>query len=167
MDKFLLSQVLVGLAIGFDLVSFQMKSRQGILRCLVFAGCLIAAHFYLLERWTAAVLMTIAVVRYGVSYYLPGRGAGAIFVLISLAASALTFQGLLTLFSTLGSVFQTLGAFCREDRSLRLFMIAGTTIWLIHNILAHSPMAVVMEILFLGSNILGYVRFYKKSPSGR
>ena len=41
-------------------------------------------------------------------------------------------------------------------------MLIGTGLWLIHNILAGTPMAVLMEILFITSNLVGYYRFYMK-----
>ncbi len=50
MNDFLLSQVLVAIAIGFDLLSFQFKERQKIVACLFCAGVLISTHFALPER---------------------------------------------------------------------------------------------------------------------
>ncbi len=39
-------------------------------------------------------------------------------------------------------------------------MIVGTLLWLIHNYLAGSPTAVLMELLFISSNLIGYYRYY-------
>ena len=45
-------------------------------------------------------------------------------------------------------------------------MLAGTTIWIVHNYLAGSPGAVLMEALFISSNLIGYFRFYIR-PKGQ
>jgi hypothetical protein len=39
-------------------------------------------------------------------------------------------------------------------------MMVATIAWLAHNAIIGSPAAVVLEIFFLGSNILGYWRYY-------
>ncbi len=163
MSAFLLSQILVAIAICFDILSFQLKKRTQIVLCLSLAGIFISSHFLLLEKWTAAVLMMIAVTRYLSSYFTTSKKIMGLFVSASFVSSVLTFQGLLSIISCMGSIFQTLGAFCNDDKQLRQLMIIGTLFWLIHNIMASSPGAVVMEILFLTSNLIGYYRFYIKN----
>jgi hypothetical protein len=39
-------------------------------------------------------------------------------------------------------------------------MLVGTMIWITHNYLAGSPGAVLMEALFISSNLVGYFRYY-------
>ena len=51
LSAFVLSQILISIAIVFDLASFQFKSRREIIGCLCFAGILISSHFILLEQW--------------------------------------------------------------------------------------------------------------------
>ncbi|MFM9726320.1 YgjV family protein [Streptomyces scabiei] len=43
-------------------------------------------------------------------------------------------------------------------------MLVGTSMWIAHNIMVVSPIAVVMECLFLTSNIVGLYRFYRDKP---
>ncbi|CAH1586108.1 hypothetical protein THF1C08_280031 [Vibrio jasicida] len=50
MDAFFLSQVLVAIAICFDLLSFQFKERKKIVASLFCAGVLISSHFALLDN---------------------------------------------------------------------------------------------------------------------
>ncbi len=164
MNPFILSQILVGIAICFDLLSFQLKKRTHIVLCLSIAGLFISSHFLLLEKWTASILMAIAVTRYVSSYFTTSKKTMTFFVSISIASSVFTFQGYLSILSCLGSVFQTVGAFNSNDKKLRQLMIVGTMFWLSHNFFAGSPGAVIMEILFLSSNFIGYYRFYLKRP---
>ncbi|MDD2465616.1 MAG: YgjV family protein [Desulfobulbus sp.] len=160
MSSFALSQVLVAIAIGFDLLSFQFKNRQRILACLCCSCLLIAVHFLLLGLWTAMGLAFLAAIRMVASYFTTSKRVMFFFVVASLLVAVSTFHGLLSVLSCVGALFGTIGSFCREDKQLRLVMMCATSLWLVHNILAGTPTAVLMEGLFLGSNLLGYYRFY-------
>ncbi|MGE4558889.1 MAG: YgjV family protein [Desulfobulbus sp.] len=160
MSPFLLSQILAAIAIGFDLLSFQFKNRQQIIACLSVSCLLIATHFVLLGVWTASGLALLAAVRLVAGYLTTSKRVMLLFVTVSILVAALTFHGLLSVLSCLGAVCGTIGSFCREDKHLRLVMMCATSLWLVHNILAGTPTAVLMEALFLSSNLLGYYRFY-------
>ena len=144
------------------MLSFQLKKRTHIVLCLSVAGVFIAIHFILLEKWTAAILMAIAVARYVTSYFSTSKNLKTLFVTGSIVIALISFQGILSILSCLGSIFQTLGAFSNNDKKLRQLMIIGTLFWMCHNYFAASPVAVIMEILFLSSNFIGYYRFYLK-----
>ena len=160
MSLFIWSQVLIAIAIVFDIASFQFKQRQKIVACLSVSGLLISAHFILLEQWTAAGLMMLASIRYFSSIFSTSKRLMSMFLFYALMITAATFSGLLSLLSFSGTVFQTTAAFCQSDQRLRQLMIVGTSLWLLHNYLAGSPTAVLMELIFIASNILGYYRYY-------
>ncbi len=162
MTPFILSQILVTIAIVFDLLSFQFKNRKYLILCFISASILISLHFILLEKWTAAALMGVAAVRFSTSYYTTSLKARNFFITVSILVSIITFQNYLSFLSCLGAVIGTVASFQKEDKKLRQLMIAGSTIWIIHNSLAFTPVAVIMEVLFLSSNIVGYYRFYIK-----
>lgn len=160
MSAFLISQVLVAIAILFDLLSFQFKERKNIVSCLFVAGILISVHFVLLEQWTAAGLMAIATIRYFTSIFSTSKRLMLVFSVCSVAVTTLTYAGFTSLISCIGSLFQTTAAFCKDDQKLRQLMIIGTSFWLLHNYLVGSPTAVLMEVLFISSNLIGYFRYY-------
>ncbi|WP_440885762.1 YgjV family protein [Vibrio campbellii] len=164
MDAFFLSQVLVAIAICFDLLSFQFKERKKIVASLFCAGVLISSHFALLEQWTGASLMGIATVRYLISIFSTSSKLKYLFCGASVIATVVTFTGVTSIVSCFGSVFQTMAAFQEDDRRLRQLMIVGTSFWLLHNYLIGSPTAVLMEVLFISSNLVGYYRYYFKKP---
>jgi hypothetical protein len=130
--------------------------------CLSFAGILISSHFILLEQWTAACLMGIATLRYITSIFLTAPMLKYFFCSASIVATILTYSGLVSVLSCLGSIFQTVAAFNKDDKCLRELMIIGTSFWLIHNYLVGSPTAVIMEIMFIASNLIGYYRYHLK-----
>ncbi|RYV02067.1 hypothetical protein SOPP22_10850 [Shewanella sp. OPT22] len=164
MTDFFLSQVLVSIAICFDMVSFQFKDRKEIIACLFVAGILISIHFALLEQWTASGLMAISTIRYFTSIFTTSKKIASIFIASSLLATYFTFTGLVSLLSCAGSLFQTTAAFSKNDKTLRVLMIVGTSFWLLHNYVVQSPVAVLMEVLFISSNLVGYYRHYIQKP---
>ena len=160
MSPFAVSQLLVAIAIGFDLLSFQFKERRHIIACLIVSCLLIATHFALLGHWTAMGLGLLAAVRLIASYLTTSKKVMTCFIAASILIAALTFHGVLSVLSCLGSVFGTIGSFCEDDKRLRQVLLVATSLWLVHNWLAGTPTAVLMEALFIGSNLLGYYRHY-------
>ena len=160
MSSFLLSQILVGVAICTDLISFQFKEKKHIVCCLLVSCTMIALHFVCLELWTAASLAFLAAIRFVTSLFTTKKLYRTLFVIATLLVSVITYEGLLSILCTTGAIFGIYASFCKDDKPLRQIMAIGTSIWLVHNILAGSPGAVIMEILFLSSNLIGYFRYY-------
>lgn len=159
MSAYTLSQCLIVIAILFDILSFQFKQKQKIVICLAISGALITSHFTLLEQWTATILMFLATIRYFVTIFSQSKRIMSLFLCLNALVLVLTFSGVLSLLSFVGSSFQTIAAFCQNDLRLRQIMLIGTSIWLINNAVLGSA-AVVMEILFISSNLIAYYRYY-------
>ncbi|MGL5525327.1 MAG: YgjV family protein [Aeromonas veronii] len=161
MSLFLWSQLVVSLALLLDLLSFQLRDRCRILACLALSCALNAGHFALLGQWSAACLLLLASVRFLVSIWLVRRILMWFFMGLACAAALATYQGLLSWIGLLASLLQTRAAFCPDDRLLRRWMLLGTLCWL------GSPVAALMEGLFLVSNLVGYYRHYGFDYWGR
>lgn len=162
MSAFLISQLLVSIAIGVDLLSFQLRSREKMLLCFMSAATLIAIHFILLEKYTAACLSFLAVARFITSYFTTSIYVRNVFIGLSIIVAIVTFHGFLSVLSALGAIVGTMASFEKNDKQLRQLMMVATSFWVVHNIIAITPVTVVMELLFLSSNAVGYYRFYIK-----
>lgn len=160
MSPFLLSQILVGVVIVFDLISFQFKSQRSIVICLFLAASLNALHFVLLEQWTGAGLISLGAIRYLTSIFTTAKVMIVLFSIGSIIVTAFTFVGLISLLACAGSLLKTAATFFENDKYLRQLMIVGTVCWIVHNVFAGSPTAVLMEVLFVLSNMVGYYRYY-------
>jgi hypothetical protein len=165
MSDFLLSQILIGIAICTDTISFQFKERKKIVACLLVSCTLISAHFMLLGHWTAACLGIIAAIRFTTSIFSTSKKLMGVFIFATIIASIFTYEGLLSIIGCAGGIFGTVASFCKEDKLLRQLMLIGTSLWIVHNFLAGSPGAVLMEAIFISSNIVGYFRFYIRPKS--
>lgn len=160
MSLFVVSQIMVCIAICSDVASFQFKEKAHIVSCLLVSCSMISLHFMLLGHWTAASLALLAAARFVTSLFTSRKLFRNLYVLAALIIAVLTFEGLLTVLCTVATIFSVFASFSDGDKPLRQLMMVSTSIWLVHNILAGSPAAVVMEMFFLGSNIVGYFRFY-------
>lgn len=132
------------------------------LLCFISAAILISLHFVLLEKWTAAGLTFLGVIRFATSYHTTSIKVRNFFLGASVVISIVTFQGFLSVLSCFATIFSTMASFHKEDQRLRQFMILSTSLWIIHNFIAWTPVAIVMEVLFVSSNLVGYYRFYIK-----
>lgn len=163
LSYFFLSQFLIGIAICVDVISFQFKERTKILACLVVSTLLISTHFMLLGHWTAALLGILSVARYSSGMFTTSRRAMCLFLIIICAITVFSFQGLLSILGCIATSLTTIAAFREDDKRLRQLMLIATMIWITHNYLAGSPAAVIMETIFLVSNLVGYFRYYIRS----
>jgi hypothetical protein len=162
MSLFVISQMLIGVAVCSDIVSFQFKERVHIVGCLIVSCIFISLHFMCLGHWTAACLALVAAGRFITSLFSTSKIFLGIFIGVSVVLSALTYEGLLSVLGCTGAIMSTVASFSREDKLLRQLMFLSTGIWIIHNYLAGSPGAVLMEFFFLGSNLVGYFRYYSR-----
>ncbi len=161
MSVFILSQILAGLAFVCGLASFQFKSRRSVLLCLTLLTTFNASHFFLLGRTGPASLTMLTGIRYVTAVFTRNRKVMVLFLLLSVGVFWVTFKSSLSILALIGVLLGTYGSFQHSDRTLRLFLMLGNACWLIHNLLAGTPVATVMEACFLTSNIIGYWRFYR------
>ena len=161
-DAFILSQIFAGAALVFDIVSFQLSQRKHILMCFMLSAFMLSIHFYLIGLYTAATIGLLSVVRFIIFIYTKHINFLYIFLAAATVIFVVTYQGLLSVIAYVATCCFTLGAFQKNDKWMRLIIAVAIVLWLIHNILAGSYMGVLIELVFLMSNVLGYYRRYIK-----
>lgn len=160
MSSFVLSQLLASIAFAVGLASVQFKARRHVLLCLFVSTGFNGAHFILLERPGPAALMFLIGIRYLVAMRTTNRKVFVFFLLITCATFAATAQTPVSLLALGGALLGTIGSFQPQGRTVRLYFMGGNIAWLSHNILAWTPVGIVMEIAFLTSSIVGFWRHY-------
>ncbi|MFZ4832348.1 YgjV family protein [Rouxiella sp. Mn2063] len=161
MSPFVLSQCIASLSFALDLTAFHFRQRNTSLRLLALSTGLLALHFLLLEQSTAAGLMLLAAVRFLTATWSTRREWCGLFCALAVIFSLVTWQMPRDVFPLAGSLLLTLAAFQPHQTTLRLFTALGSLCWLINNILAGSPVAVLMELAFMASTLISYFRLYK------
>ncbi|MGV8162384.1 MAG: YgjV family protein [Candidatus Nanoarchaeia archaeon] len=160
---FIISQVLVLIAMVFDFMSFQFKERKKLFLCFIISAALISAHYFLLGKTVAGIIIFFSVLRFITCIFTTDKKFLALFIALNTIALIFTYQNAYDIIIYLGSCVIILGNFQKKDKNLRRIMMVGTSLIIIYNALIFSPMGVVLETSFLISNILGYYRFYIKN----
>ena len=88
MTVFTLSQLLVGIAICLNILAFQFKKRRTIILLLLVSCSLVAAHFMLLDYWTAASLLLLSMTRLTVGLFTVSKKWMVLFVLAAVVLTA-------------------------------------------------------------------------------
>ena len=110
-------------------------------------------------------MMILTGTRYITAMYWQGRELIFLFASAAVVTFFLSYQGPHSILALTGALLGTVGSFQKSDRIMRLCFIGGNTVWLIHNLLAGSPVGTVMEASFLASNAIGYLRFYHRKSA--
>lgn len=161
------------LAMAFNILSYQQKTRE---RAIVFQLCgggLFAVNFLLLGATTGAVLNLIAVIRAIVflkreTFHANHPAWLAGFILTYLGSYVLTFTllgkepsiaNLVTEFlPVIGMTATTLSFRLTDAKAIRRFGLISSPSWLIYNLCCFSLGAIVCEVLSLGSILVGMLR---------
>ena len=165
MSDFLLSQVVAALAFALGIVSFQFGSRRSLLFWLSASAMANACHFFILDRPAAGTLYVIMGARSLAAAFSVNRKIMYLFlgvILVGFLCSYKTPLGLLGLFGTL---LATYGSFQESHQTVRRIFMLSAASWMVHNILAGTPVAALMEATFLTSNVVGYRRFRRRDRS--
>lgn len=160
MSSFLVSQILATLALLFGVASFQFKARKGILLCIFFCAVFNACHFLVLQRYGVATLIFVTSLRFLVAAFWPSRRWMLVFIVLAFVSFSFTYEDTVSLLGLAATLLGTVGSFKDNDREIRLYMMSVSAIWISHNLLVVSPMAVLMEACFLCSNYVAWRRFY-------
>ena len=161
MDSFLISQVLAAVAFTCGVISFQCKKRRTVLLWLCASALSNACHFFVLGRAGAGTLYAVMGIRVFTAAFTTDRRMMYVFMGLILAGFAWSYERPLDILALFGSLLATYGNFQKTDRKVRLYYMACAVTWMVHNFIAGSPVAVLMEFTFLVSNLIGYRRIYR------
>ena len=157
---FLASQFFAGIAIIADFCSFQFKERKKIIIFFIIAASCIGLHYLLLERYSAAIIVGLGIIRFFIAYHSTWKYWKYIFIWLFSLTTYIFFKDWFDLVVLLGTILITIWVFHSDDKKLRLIMMSGTSCVILYNFLIFSPVWVLLESVFLTSNIVGFWRYY-------
>jgi len=124
-----------------------------------------ACHFFILGRPGPGTLYVTMGARSLTAAFSVNRKMMVLFLGLALVGFVLSYKSPLGFLGLSGTLLATYGSFQKTDRRVRVFFMLSATIWMIHNILARTPVAVLMEATFLTSNVLGYRRLHRRAKA--
>jgi len=163
---FILSQIAMFFAMGFDFLSLQFKKREYTFICLTISAALISTHYFLLNKIAAGVIISISILRFITCYFTTNKKFLWIFIGLNTISLFFTYKEIYDLIIYVGLIFLIVGNFQANNKLMRKLMMVGTSMLIIYNTIILSPMGIITEGSFLMSNFLGYYRHYvrKKNP---
>lgn len=162
---FIISQIAMLIAMGFDFLSLQFKKREYTFLCLIISASLISAHYFLLNKVAAGVIVFISVLRFATCYFTTDKKYLFIFIILNTISLFFTYNNATDLIIYFGLIIFIIGNFQADNRLMRKLMMIGTSIIVLYNAIIFSPMGVIGEGVFLLSNFIGYYRHYLRKST--
>lgn len=159
---FVISQIAMFVAMGFDFLSLQFKKREYTFLCLIVSASLISFHYFLLNKTAAGVIVFISVLRFIACYFTTNKKYLYIFIALNTISLFFTYQNPTDLIIYIGLMIFIIGNFQADNKLMRKLMMSGTSMLVLYNAIIFSPMGVIAEASFLVSGIIGYYRHYIK-----
>ncbi|MFZ2970251.1 MAG: YgjV family protein [Minisyncoccia bacterium] len=164
-SSFIVSQIAMFVAMIFDFLSLQHKRREYTFLCLIFSSALISAHYFLLDKTTAGIIVFFSVLRFITCYFTTNKKFLIIFLILNTITLLATYKEIYDLLIYIGLFVFIIGNFEEDNRRMRKIMMAGTSILVLYNIIIFSPMGAIAEGSFLLSNFIGYYRYYLRKDN--
>lgn len=161
--SFFLSQLLAATAFISGIIAFQQSERRDMLKFWFISALLNASHFAVLQQTEAALFVALTAIRFLVAAWKPSQLFMWLFLSAATAVFILSYQSPLNTLPYIAAVVGTVGSFQHKLGLVRGLMAIGAGCWIIHNMLVGSPVAVLMELAFLSSNLVGYLRSRRHS----
>lgn len=158
MSAFVISQILAGLTLLTGMVAFQLKGRALILRVWCLAASFAAAHFFVLGSVEAGLLIAVTALRFLISSFTTDKRLLYLFLGLAVTGFAWTYASPVSFLALAATIIGTYSSFHGSEKAVRFGMMATEVLWAIHNLIVWSPVAVLMEVLFFTSNLVGMLR---------
>lgn len=143
---------------------FRNISRNASIRIKAVCDGLAAIHFALLGQWTGGTVCAVNVGR-GICFTQKGRSAWAsgihmplIFCALTVGSSLLSWTGMESLLPMAGSCLAVVGYWQKDTRYLRLYNLAGISLWLIYGVITMSVSTVIGNIIYITSILITMIR---------
>lgn len=166
-----IAQIIGVIALIMAIISFQNNTKKGILLFQLLAGSIFSIHFLLLGAYTGAALNAVSVVR-NIVFYNKNKHKWAAhvgwlytFILISILMGILTWDGIFSLFPTLGMVLGSVAFWVDNPTQVRRLTFPVSPLWITYNIAKRSYAGIITELFIMTSIIVGMIRFDKGKKS--
>lgn len=169
----ILIQTIGFIGLLFFFISYQVKTNK-VLFFMQILGCLsFSIQFALLGAYSGCLSVLINIVRntmltkYNDSKIVRWKGWVAVFSLLSLMITLLTWSGPLSLLPVAGTISGTIGYWTNNARKIRLAnLFVNSPCMLIYDALVNSWGGVLNECITIASIIISIIRFGWESLDG-
>ncbi len=170
----IIANVVGVLAVLLFVLSYQMKTRRGIILCNILSRGLYVVQYLLLGAFSGAVLDILGM---GVSLVAQKKDVPFLkkhlpLVIVStdivvVAAGLLLYENIFSLFPILGVLLHTGAFWMTRERHIRRISFLGSPFWLVYNLVSRAYGSAVGDVITMASIAVAMVRYDilgKKQP---
>lgn len=167
--KFVIAQIIGLVAMGLFILAFQQNSKKKILVVQSFSAGIFALHFILLGAFPGAGMNAMNIGRNYVLWKFDNskwKPLWAFIVsLIFVTIGVVTWQNAWGLLAIIGQCLSCVTLSFKNPRTIRLFYVPVSVLWLIYNVVSLSIAGVLTESFNLVSLAVAIWRFEKKGDA--
>ena len=160
-DVLSLPQLLGWVAFVFGVASFAQTSDSRFKKLMALECLAYVLHFALLGQWTASASATVSLGRSLAAVRYPSKAVGLFFMALSVACGLWLYTSWVSWLPITASVLGTFALFFLKHVRMRLVMLSGTVLWLIHNYWVGSLGGTLLEGVLCIVNLITLIRMVR------
>lgn len=160
-DVLSLPQLLGWAAFVFGVASFAQTSDSRFKKLMALECLAYVLHFALLGQWTASASATVSLGRSLAAVRYPSKAVGLFFMALSVACGLWLYTSWVSWLPITASVLGTFALFFLKHVRMRLVMLSGTVLWLIHNYWVGSLGGTLLEGVLCIVNLITLIRMVR------
>lgn len=156
------------IAMAFSIFAFQFKRRVTIILANLIGQCCWVAYFLLQGDLISAIACGLSAIMLALFSkkaewkWSAGPVSVAIFIIIFVGFSLITFQTWKDIFPLLAGIFAVIANSRATEKRLRQFSILWCVFWLLNSAFKMYPVALANDFLCTGSAIVSLIRYRDK-----
>ena len=167
--------MLVGKIVGYiaivaSVLIYQQKTRKNLLISKAVTDVLWIIHYFLMGGYTGAAVICVALVREVVFFRSDWRNKNSklilvVFLCISAVCTALTWDGVFSIFAMLCSMLSIVSFWIGEPKVSRIMAFPISGCMLIYGVANGSVAVLINEVLVMISSVIGILQHDRKKKA--
>ena len=148
-----IAQIIGFIAFGLGVTAFLQKDDKKLRLIMTAQGLTLSVHFLMLGAHTGAALACISGIRNGLSLFAWAKKLAPLFYALILFMGWYTYETPVNLLPVLAGLIAVSAFFFLSGIRLRIALVCGSSLWLIHNIFVGSIGPSIMEAFMVCAGI--------------
>jgi len=171
--QYILSQIFIIMNYVFLIMTYQSKSRKGILIYNIVALISAGLSYICLSAYSGLAMTIVSIIR-NIIFVIDEKKNGvkdknqakdyiilAILYIISIILAIFTYNGILSMMSVVATMLYTYSIWQKNTRIYKVLGVLVSIVGIIYNIYIFSIFGIILEAITSISAIIGYIREYK------
>lgn len=162
----ILANIIGVAAVVLFILSYQLKTRRGIILVKIASGFLYVVQYLLLGAFegamldTAAFFVSILAFNRGSAFISKHLGISIVISEIFIVCAGLTvYESPLSLLPIAGALFETIALWLKKEKAIRIVSIFSTPFWLAYNLISMAYGSAIGSAIALVSLFVAIIRY--------